>query len=111
MLMGAAYPTKDRASPRGDTTSVCSGTWRNNVVASASAMSPEAAVPTIAATSGEDSLKPTASASRNASVIVIGSARPRVEGSDCMVEAKATDLADDVRSRPGNGEYAECRRP
>ncbi len=40
-------------------------------------MSPEAAVPTIAATSGEESLNPTANASRNASVVTIGSVIPR----------------------------------
>ena len=77
MLIGAPYAISDRASPRGETTSVCVGIWRNNFEASASAINPDAAVPTIAATSGEDSLKPTASASMNASVVAIGSVIPR----------------------------------
>jgi hypothetical protein len=42
---------------------------------------------------------------------VADSFRARDERGDRIVEAKNTDLADDIRRRPGNGEYAERRRP
>src|SRR6266699_1752513 len=48
---------------------------------------------------------------RPASRPITDGLRTRDEGSDCIVEAKNADLADDISSRPGNGEYAECRRP
>src|SRR5713101_7279891 len=37
--------------------------------------------------------------------------RSRDECDDRIIETKNTDLADDVGGRPGNGEYAERRRP
>src|SRR6266566_3491580 len=43
--------------------------------------------------------------------VVPDSLRTRDECSDRIVETEDTDLADDVSSRPGNGEYAERRRP
>jgi len=40
---------------------------------------------------------------------IADSFRARNECSDRIVEPKNTDLADDVRRGPGNGEYAERR--
>jgi hypothetical protein len=48
---------------------------------------------------------------RPASRPVADSFRARDECGDRIVEAKNTDLADYVSSRPGNREYAECRWP
>src|SRR5207237_828259 len=109
MLIGAAYAISERASQRGDTTPACAGLGRHSV--EAGAKQPERYYHNC---SSDDGLRNpqnySDSKERPASRTIAHSFRARDECGDRVVDAKNTDLADDVSRRPSNGEYAECRR-
>src|SRR5213078_1863464 len=110
MLIGAAYAISERASAKCDPAAACAGICRNNVEASASAINPDAAVPTIAATSGEASLKPTASASRNARVVAMGSVIPREKMSCCITFIPRDRGTDAIQSQTWHRAENQCKR-
>src|ERR1051326_9144679 len=107
MLMGTAYVISDFASPTREMTISFAESRRNSDDASTTAVVPEIAVPRIAATSGEDILKPTAIASKNASVVAIGSSSPREEMS-CCITFIPRDTA--VESQTWHGAKNQCER-